>query len=126
MPGGGKEPFMRFIYPCDVFDRRKPDVPYEPEAEVAERLGIEWSVIDYEALVNSSDAARAVQRVAALKGETAVYRGWMLRPEQYLMLYEALQAKGITLVNTPEEYKHAHYLPESYSAIEGLTPRSVW
>ena len=56
----------------------------------------------------------------------SVYRGWMLRPSQYRLLYEALAAKGIRLINDPVAYQHCHYLPESYSVIEGLTPRSIW
>src|SRR5262249_45816911 len=35
-------------------------------------------------------------------------------------------AKGIRLINTPEAYVHCHYLPESYAAIEGVTPKSLW
>lgn len=55
-----------------------------------------------------------------------VYRGWMLTPEQYRVLYEALEGKGIRLLNDPATYLHCHYLPESYPVIEPHTPRSVW
>jgi hypothetical protein len=55
-----------------------------------------------------------------------VYRGWMLTPDQYRLLYEALGAKGLRLLNDPAAYQHCHYLPESYSVIEPYTPRSVW
>lgn len=57
---------------------------------------------------------------------TFIYRGWMLRPSQYRLLYEALVGKGIRLINDPAAYQHCHFLPESYSIIEGRTPRSVW
>ena len=41
-------------------------------------------------------------------------------------VYEALAGKGRSLVNTPAQYVHCHYLPESYEVIEDYTPRSVW
>ena len=50
----------------------------------------------------------------------------MLRPEFYGYLYEALNAKGISLINTPQAYKRTHHLPESYAVIESTTPKSVW
>ena len=34
--------------------------------------------------------------------------------------------RASVLINDPEQYRHCHYLPESYPVIEGHTPRSVW
>jgi hypothetical protein len=55
-----------------------------------------------------------------------VYRGWMVTAEQYVLFYQALEARGVQLVNTPDAYRHCHHLPESYPVIEGHSPRSVW
>ena len=60
------------------------------------------------------------------KAPNALYRGWMLSPEKYASLHAALGARGVTLVNTPEQYRHCHYFPDSYSVIEAATPKSVW
>ncbi len=68
-----------------------------------------------------------MHRVPARPGETlAAYRGWMLRPEAYARLYEVLLTPGVRLLNDPASYRHCHYLPESYAAIAGRTPLSVW
>lgn len=56
----------------------------------------------------------------------AVYRGWMLRPDRYQALYDALLARGLRLINDPEAYRHAHHLPEAYPILEEWTARSVW
>lgn len=56
----------------------------------------------------------------------AVYRGWMLTVEQYRGLYDALAARGTRLVNTPEEYRHCHWLPESFDVIRDRSPATVW
>jgi hypothetical protein len=34
--------------------------------------------------------------------------------------------KNIKLINPPANYKHCHYLPQSYYKIEGHTPKTVW
>jgi len=49
-----------------------------------------------------------------------------MSPEKYGALYAALSALDVTLINSPEQYRHCHYFPESYSSIESLTPKSVW
>jgi hypothetical protein len=50
----------------------------------------------------------------------------MLQPAQYAQLYHALVALGVRLINDPAAYLHCHFLPESYSVLQGNTPRSVW
>ena len=90
-------------------------------------LGFVSAVINYEALVFESDAIAAVRRVPhASEATMGIYRGWMLRPNQYAQLYDALRDKNICLINSPEQYRHCHFLPESYPLIESRTPRSVW
>ncbi|MEO0338928.1 MAG: ATP-grasp domain-containing protein, partial [Bacteroidota bacterium] len=55
-----------------------------------------------------------------------LYRGWMLRPEKYAELYQGLLQKNIQLINDPEEYRHCHYLPESYELIKEYTAKSKY
>jgi hypothetical protein len=50
----------------------------------------------------------------------------MMTPQQYGLLYDALQRKGIQLINDPAAYQHCHYLPSSFSVIAEYTPRSTW
>ena len=119
---------MRVLFDSDPMNPRVSDVAYAHEAAAAERLGIPCSLVNFEALVDEGDAERAVRRVAPVseEGESGVYRGWMVTPEQYAALYDALADRRVTLVNTPEQYEHCHYLPRWYKTLEGYTPRSVW
>lgn len=111
----------------DPLDPRRPDAAYEAEVAACKALGFTYVVVSYEALVNEKRPEKAVKHVLEQKtGQTGIYRGWMLRPEDYERLYHALNAKGISLINTPEAYQHAHHLPASYPVIEPLTPKSVW
>ena len=91
----------------------------------AEALGLPIGLINLEVLQDEHDVERAVRFVPENAGP-AIYRGWMLTPAQYTKLHTALARRGTVLINSPEQYRHAHYLPESYPVIAGHTPRSVW
>ncbi|HZV01153.1 MAG TPA: ATP-grasp domain-containing protein [Planctomycetota bacterium] len=117
---------MRILFCRNPLEPTKPDEPYEGEAAAANALGIPWSLIDFEALVNDRDAERAVRRVRDVEPGLCLYRGWMLRPEAYARLFDVLARRGLRLLNDPAAYRHAHYLPESYAEIAPVTPRSVW
>ena len=118
---------MRLLFPAHPLDARAVDPAYLDEAAAAENLGMRRSLINFEALLYENDPARAVARVALAESEEiGVYRGWMVTPAQYALLYAALADRGVRLVNSPTQYRHCHYLPESYDGIAGETPKTVW
>ena len=118
---------MKLVFCSDPSNHRQPDEAHQAEVAAAERLGIPFTLVDHDALAHDSDPVKAVRRVPHQpQPGLGVYRGWMLTPEQYRLLYEALEDKGIRLLNDPAAYRHCHYLPESYPVIERHTPRSVW
>ncbi|HVB22895.1 MAG TPA: ATP-grasp domain-containing protein [Ktedonobacteraceae bacterium] len=118
---------MRIIYCADPWDKRHPDPAYETEVVAAKEAGLAYSVVDFDILVSEENMVKAVRRVEPSPEPTlAIYRGWMLRPEVYQQLYDVLASKQLYLINTPDAYKHCHYLPASYAVIEGHTPASVW
>ncbi|GAA0894369.1 ATP-grasp domain-containing protein [Fulvivirga kasyanovii] len=117
---------MRIIFCNSIIDNKQVEPDYEDEMKSAIKAGFRISLVNFEELTagNTTTALKLVHK--AEKNEQAIYRGWMLTPDQYKNLYEGLAAKHIQLINTPEEYIHCHYLPESYHKIEGKTPKSVW
>lgn len=118
---------MKIIFCQDPMSQSNPDSMYIDEVAAATRAGLSFELIDYEALVEQNNAARAVRNIIAHKeAETAIYRGWMLNVEHYLALYDALRSRGIQLINNGRQYKHTHYLPESLALIEDHTPRTIW
>lgn len=56
---------------------------------------------------------------------TAVYRGWMMRPERYEAFYGKLLEKNIRLTTTPEEYRQFHVFPNVYPLIAESTARTM-
>jgi len=113
------------IFCSDPLRPRYPDEMYEAEADAVKALGYTYALIHYEALVDDQQPQKAVRSVPQSSNQ-GIYRGWMLKPAHYALLYDALLERGITLINPPAAYQHCHHLPESYPVIENLTPRSVW
>jgi ATP-grasp domain, R2K clade family 3 len=118
---------MLFVLCRDPFESARPDRSFQVEADQIERLGLVYILVDHDALIRGDDIAQVIRRIPKqTEPVTAVYRGWMMTPHQYRILYDALGRRNIRLINDPGEYRHCHYLPESYPIIERLTPRSAW
>ncbi|HAA16112.1 MAG TPA: hypothetical protein DCE41_32160 [Cytophagales bacterium] len=117
---------MRIIYCDSVFDHKTVEPDYEAERQAALRAGFSTSLISFEALTEGSASGALKYVKDPEQKETALYRGWMLTPAQYERLYQGLLQKNLVLPNTPEEYRHCHYLPESYHRIAASTPTSRW
>jgi hypothetical protein len=118
---------MLFVLCRDPLEPARPYRSFRAEVAAIERLGQPYVLVDHYALVRGDDAARVVRRVPEqAEPVTAVYRGWMVTPSQYRVLYEALAVQNIRLINDPDQYRHCHFLPECYPIIERLTPRSLW
>lgn len=94
---------MILLFPSDPLRPRRPDEHFAPEADAAHGLDVPVALVDHDALTRSGCADEAVIRVPA--GEDAVYRGWMLRSEQY---------------------RRAHELPGWYDYLVSMTPTSAW
>jgi hypothetical protein len=118
---------MTVVFCRDPLEPSQPDRAFGAEVAAIERLGLPYALVDHDALVRDDEPGRVVRRVREQpQSVVALYRGWMVTPSQYRVLYDALAARGIRLVNDPRQYRHAHHLPENYPVIEGHTPRSVW
>lgn len=117
---------MRVLFCSNPLNNREVDYDYEQEYLAAKKAGITINLINFEELIqgNSRKAISAVS--SADSQELGIYRGWILSPVYYDMLYAELLKNGIKLINTPVMYKHCHYLPESYSKIDKYTPKTIW
>ncbi len=116
-------PTMLLLLPSDPLDPRQVDEHFRPEAQAARAAGITTGLVDHDALVRD-DAAAAVRTVP--DDDDVVYRGWMVRSEQYRRLAEALARRGAVLRTGPDQYAQAHELPGWYDALAAWTPPTVW
>ena len=118
---------MLIVFPSDPLEPRQADDSYATEVAAARAAGHEVALMSFEVLVNERDPVRAVRRVPdQARPVPAIYRGWMLRPEQYAGFHAGLASRQVTLINSPAAYLHTHHLPESYAVIQASTPRTVW
>lgn len=63
------------------------------------------------------DEGKLVLANAPSEEVMAVYRGWMMKPEQYETFYNQLQERGICLVTDPEAYTTMHVFPNVYKFV---------
>lgn len=118
---------MLLQFCSDPLRPRAPDYSYTEEVAAAHAVGHDIALISFEALVNDHAPDIALRHVLTPATPTsAMYRGWMLTPLDYTALYNTLRARGISLINTSAQYRHCHYLPESYELIAEHTPKTVW
>lgn len=110
---------VSILFPCDYFNNKKVDEDYLEEYKVAQELGFNTIFINYEELENGSIKLSSNEFEEGL----CIYRGWMLKPETYKNLYDYLENKGLTLINTHEEYSNCHLFPLSYGLLEQFTPK---
>lgn len=117
---------MRIVFCSEPFSPLQVDYAYESELTAAQNVGFGFDMIDFEALNDEENSAKSIRKVKEQNTPvTAIYRGWMLKPEKYEQLFYALATRNVNLINSPEQYKHCHYLPESYSIIEKHTPKTI-
>lgn len=114
---------MLLLTPSDPLNPRRPDEHFAPEREAARERGLSVGLVDHDVLTGG-DAEAAIGRLP--EAADGVYRGWMLRSEQYAALAGALRARGVRLRTSPAAYRRAHELPGWYAAFAEHTPASVW
>lgn len=112
------------LVPADPLRPRRPDAHFEADAAAAREAGLVVAVVDHDAFARGGAPGPAVARVPS--GDDAVYRGWMLRTEQYVAMAEALAARGVALRTGADKYRRAHELPGWYRDLAAVTPESVW
>ena len=111
---------ISFLFCNHPLDQRKVDEDYEEEYQEA-GLHHSCALFSYEDL-EMGKLSLYGERISGL----TIYRGWMMKPEMYESFYSFLEAKGIVLINTPEEYERYHTLPGWYPDFADETAESVW
>lgn len=98
------------IFPSDFYNKQLVDSALKAEYEAAAATGLFRIILfSYDKLT----AEGVVEINDTIQEEcTAVYRGWMLKPDQYSLLYEELSNRRIHLVTSPEQYQLMHVFPE--------------
>ena len=114
---------MLIMFPSDYFNTKQIDPMYASEYEAVCKIPeFKTILFNHDAFVE--DGAVKIYPKDYYTGE-CILRGWMLTPEQYSILHGHLSSKGMTLINTPEQYSACHLLPNVLPYIEKHTPKSL-
>lgn len=117
-----------YILFCESpFEVNKVDEDFAEQYIAAKESGFATLIFNFEDLTSAERVASSTKRIKpADKLSMVIYRGWMLTPKHYSMLYNDLLSKNYKLINTAEEYQNCHYLPDSLKFIENRTPQTVF
>jgi len=112
---------MRLLYPDDPLNQRLPDDLFRREYEIARAHGFDASIFSFEDFVRG----RFSPRPRPARGETIIYRGWMLNLDGYARLTQAIAEFAGRMVVSPEHYRAAHHLPSWYPLVKNFTAETV-
>lgn len=118
----------QYILFCESpFQANKVDEDFEDQYISAKESGFEILLFSFEDLISTDRFSVATKRIKQNEElVNLIYRGWMLTPKQYSILYNDLLSKNFKLINTVEEYQNCHYLPDSLKFIKNRTPETVF
>jgi len=68
------------------------------------------------------DTEQKIELSHPIHGEV-IYRGWMMKPQDYHNFYYQLKQNNIDLLTNPEQYKTLHCFPNIYPYIKDNTPK---
>ncbi|PSB54972.1 ATP-grasp domain-containing protein [Chamaesiphon polymorphus] len=113
---------MRFIFPSDYFKPKRVDSAYAEQFALLGDRGCANSLISLENLSLDSSTIYPEPN----PGEQLIYRGWMLAPDDYSLLVNAVKNAGAEMWIDRDEYLRTHYLPNWYPLLHDLTPETYF
>lgn len=118
---------LYFLFCESPIQPKTVDEDYEAEWIAARENDFGTLLFNFEDLTSTDKLDRATAGIEPNdKLALVIYRGWMLTPQQYAILYAALLPKNYRLINSVAEYRNCHYLPDSLRFIESNTPKTVF
>jgi hypothetical protein len=113
---------VHLLYPSNPLIPRDPDEQYVEESKVATEMGLEYSIFSFEHFL--AGKFRPIPELPP--AETIVYRGWMMKPQEYCRFHADICAAGAVPLTSPQQYELCHYLPHWYPILEGYTPETLF
>ncbi len=109
------------LFPSSYFNASKVDEDLQKEYEAVLATGLfKTAVFGYDKWFNEG---KLIISGEPSEEHYAVYRGWMMKPEQYERFYKLLQEKNIKLVTDPAQYKLMHIFPNVYDCVKSDTAK---
>ncbi|GBG94838.1 hypothetical protein LFYK43_12970 [Ligilactobacillus salitolerans] len=110
---------VTILFPADPLDRQRVDPDYAAERRAAKAY-FQTAIIDLDTLIEKGKVT--ITDFLGKLGQV-IYRGWMLRPEQYKCLADGIGARGGAMITDFAAYTAAHLLPNWADHPHTLTAR---
>ncbi|MEM6599397.1 MAG: ATP-grasp domain-containing protein [Cyanobacteria bacterium P01_C01_bin.69] len=111
---------MQILYPFNPLNPKIVDEPYQTEYEAVRAAGIPCALFDFDVLAFGE--FRPV--LALLSDMPTLYRGWMLTPQNYQLLENAIRKCGSYPVTSSAHYAQCHHLPGWYAQCRSFTAKT--
>lgn len=115
---------LTIIYPSDYFSISTVDEEYHKEfIEACKFSEFQILFFDYDTFIREGKLKLYPNKFEL---GSAIYRGWMLKTEQYENFFLTLKKNGLTLINSPKEYEACHIFKNVYPTIFANTPKLLY
>ncbi len=109
---------IHFVFPRDSAEPARPEEMFADQWSALMQAGFSASLCSDAVLAG----AKPLRNVPP--GSVVVYRGWMVKGEEYEALARAIEQCGAKAFTNPQEYLAAHHLPNWYPLLSDLTPET--
>lgn len=109
------------LFPSSFFSRENVDEDLQKEYDSVIVTGLfDVAIFGYSQWF---DEGELLLNKKFAKEQIAIYRGWMMSPEQYSNFYNLLLKKNIRLINNPNNYRLFHLFPNIYETLKEDTAK---
>lgn len=112
---------MTVLFPSSYMSSRRVDEAFEGEYEAALEAGLEVMLFHQQLW----DDKREI-RLNSEKSGCVLYRGWMMKPEDYRIFHDSLSDNGLDLLTDPAQYETMHIFPNAYKWLVEDTPKALF
>jgi len=117
---------MKVLFPSEPFSPKEVDSCFKAEYEAAKLVGFIPFLFDHDELVTNMLFKSNLPDAPGEEYEPILFRGWMLKEEQYVFFTGSLAGRGYKTLNSLNEYTQCHHFPEAFNFIKEHTSKSWW
>jgi len=128
---------MTVLFPSSYLNKKLVDEDFQKEYEAALKEGFNIALFHQELwdkkreikifnLSKKEDPVFPFIDKDGLLLNKTIYRGWMMKPDEYSSFYHSLCNNGLLLINSPDQYNHLHIFKNSYESVKEDAPKTVF
>ena len=110
---------IHFLMSADEMNSLLVEEIFRPQAEMLRQYGFGVSI------VRGSVFEKGANIEGLPLGAKVIYRGWMVKPEEYDRFEQAVIKVGASLFTDGTKYRLTHYLPNWYPLLCNFTPETA-